>query len=383
MSPNEYHLNKLLGCGAFGEVYQAIHKKSRLHYAIKIVDFEETLDVRRFLAEIQTLSKIRSEYLNRYYQTFQDGTKMWIVLEYCEGGLCYDLIKGTGPLSEDVASYVIKNVLLGADYLHQQNRIHRDIKLANVLITRNGHIKLGDFGVSTEISYSQKYHMTVIGTPHWMAPEMLKGSGYDYKADVWSIGITAFELLTGHAPTHGLSVGDALSKITTVDPLKLQGNFSDRSKSFMECCLVKDPEYRPGASVLLQHRYITTSTGDAKTMECLVSLKKTTGEGNRRIHRKKQSRKPVQANEPISWEFPPETKEITAAAAPKAVSQPEDLIQEACTRLYKRAKCDRARQFVLQLQRMFLEGESQNTGLCAAFAEDLFIVYHERRTKGR
>lgn len=381
MSQQDYELDKILGRGAFGEVYRALHKKTRVHYAIKIVDFEETLDVRKLLSEVRTLSKLRSEYLNRYYQSFQEGTTMWIVLEFCAGGLCYDLIQTFKCVPEDVTAHIIKCVLLGVDYLHKENQIHRDIKLANVFITKDGHIKLGDFGVSGEISITQNCRKTVVGTPHWMAPEVIVpgNAGYDYRADLWSIGITTYELLIGQPPTARMLIGEALRSIPTNDPPKLQGYFQEQTKCFVERCLIKDPKFRPEAKQLLQHQYIRTCATDSRAVEYLLFRQQTAAGSKRKIKKRPVPAKPHVAAEPISWNFPPET--IAAKPLLKTSTEEGDILNEACLRLHKRARCDSARHFVLQLRQLFLEGEQEHKGLSVGFLEEIFSVSYEFRAK--
>lgn len=379
MSPQEFELDKLLGRGAFGEVYKATHKSTGVQYAIKIVDLEATLDARRLLTEIQTLSKIRSNYLNKYYQSFQMETTMWIVLEYCAGGLCGDLIQTFGFIPENVTSYIIKCVLLGTEYLHRENLIHRDIKLANIFINENGFIKLGDFGVSGEISLAHSVRRTVVGTPHWMAPEVIVNNefGYGFKADIWSIGITTIELLLGLPPTAGLSMKEALYQIPKKNPPKLQGNFKDSTKDFVTACLEKDPRFRPEARNLLSHRYIVSSTADARSVQQLLCRKFAIGSSGKR-HKKRQSRqKRVEGSEAISWVFPSETVKADTNFPSKMATLEGFIISEACLRLHKRAKGDSARRFVLNLRHYFVEGENEHKGLAASFLEEVFSVQQE------
>lgn len=379
MPMQEYELDKLLGRGAFGEVYKATHRPTGIRYAVKIVDLEATLDARRLLTEIQTLSRLRSNFLNKYYQSFQVNMTMWIVLEYCAGGLCLGLIQTFGSIPENVTSYIIKCVLRGVDYLHQENLIHRDIKLANIFITESGHIKLGDFGVSGEISLAQAVRRTVVGTPHWMAPEVIANSeiGYDFKADIWSIGITTIELLMGQAPTSGLSMKEALRLIPRDHSPTLQGNFNDSTKLFVARCLEKDARIRPDAKGLLASHYIIAGNSDARSVQHLLCRKYAMGSTNRKPRNIHLNPRKVGGSEAISWILPSDTMGADCNKQSRPVTLEGYIFSEACMRLYKRAKGDAARRFVESLRQCIVEGENEHKGLAAGLLEELFNVHQE------
>lgn len=385
MSASEYELDIQLGHGAFGYVYRARKNKEGPYFAIKIVDFEQTDDIRRLFNEVLILSKLRSNYLNKYYESFQVGSTLWIVLEYCGGGLCLDLIKVMGRLPEEIASYIIKNVLLGTMYLHRQRLIHRDIKLANIFITEGGYIKLGDFGVSSEVVHTLQLRHTMVGLGHWMAPEVITSSGYDRKADIWSIGITAYELLFGRSPTQKLSIEEAFRNIPFSCPPRLPNNYSQNAQSFVERILVKNPRYRPEAVHLLDHNFITTCMADHTNMEKLLFKKTQVYEKRGLAPKVIKNRSQMLISEPISWEFPEDTmkgqsenQEKKTADLHNKENEYLDIVLESCARVFKRARCDRTRQFIDQLCHMLKDGEEKNKGLCQALLDDLKVVYSER-----
>ncbi|KAJ5716618.1 hypothetical protein N7493_008529 [Penicillium malachiteum] len=270
---SHYQVMEELGSGSFGTVYKAIDKTTGEIVAIKHIDLESSEDdIQEIQQEISVLATCASAFVTQYKASFLKGHKLWIVMEYLGGGSCLDLLK-PGVFNEAHVAIVCQQLLLGLDYLHTEGKIHRDVKAANVLLSNTGKVKLADFGVAAQLVNIKSQRNTFVGTPFWMAPEVIQQAGYDFKADIWSLGITAIEMINGeppHASTHPMKV---LFLIPKNPAPRLEGNeYSNTFKDFIAQCLTKDPDRRPSAKDLLRHKFIRNA-GKTEALQELIHRK--------------------------------------------------------------------------------------------------------------
>ncbi|PKS10812.1 hypothetical protein jhhlp_002569 [Lomentospora prolificans] len=279
-----YQVLEELGRGSFGVVYKGIEKATGETVAIKHIDLESSDDdIQEIQGEISVLSTCSSSFVTQYKGCFLRGHKLWIIMEYLGGGSCLDLLK-PGNFPESHIAIVCRELLRGLDYLHSEGKIHRDIKAANILLSDTGKVKLADFGVAAQLSNIKSQRNTFVGTPFWMAPEVIQQDGYSFKADIWSLAIMAMELANGEPPLAHIHPMKVLFHIPKNEPPRLQGNFSRDFKDFVAQCLVKDPDRRPTAKELLRHRFIRAA-GKVEALQELIARRQTWDAGqNRKSH---------------------------------------------------------------------------------------------------
>ncbi|XP_041371147.1 STE20-like serine/threonine-protein kinase isoform X2 [Gigantopelta aegis] len=270
-----------LGDGAFGKVYKAENKEKKTFAALKKVEINSDEDIEDFSVEINILAECRHRNVVGLHEAFIFDGYLWMFIEFCEAGaidsIMVDLEK---PLTEDQIRYVAHEMCEGLDFIHKNKIIHRDLKAGNVLLTLDGDVKLADFGVSAKNSKTHQRRDTFIGTPYWMAPEVilcetLKDTPYDYKADIWSLGITLIEFAEIEPPNHDSHPMRVLIKIQKSDPPTLRDThrWSRNFHDFISKCLVKDASQRPDAIELLEHPFIKDFSNKKPILDLISEYK--------------------------------------------------------------------------------------------------------------
>ncbi|UNI20940.1 Non-specific serine/threonine protein kinase [Purpureocillium takamizusanense] len=258
----DYRLGECLGKGAFGSVYKAFNWSTGEAVAvkqIKLADLPKS-ELRMIESEIDLLKNLLHDNIVKYIGFVKSTDCLNIILEYCENGSLHSILKAYGKFPENLVGVYMTQVLQGLQYLHDQGVIHRDIKGANILTTKDGTVKLADFGVSTStLAGGQDKEAQVVGTPYWMAPEIIQLSGASSASDIWSVGCTVIELLQGKPPYHNLAAMPALFAIVNDDHPPLPEGISAAARDFLMQCFQKDPNLRVTARKLLRHAWIAGS----------------------------------------------------------------------------------------------------------------------------
>ncbi|XP_012626062.1 STE20-like serine/threonine-protein kinase isoform X1 [Microcebus murinus] len=257
-----------LGDGAFGKVYKAQNKETNVLAAAKVIDTKSEEELEDYMVEIDILASCDHPNIVKLLDAFYYENNLWILIEFCAGGAVDAvMLELERPLTESQIQVVCKQTLEALNYLHDNKIIHRDLKAGNILFTLDGDIKLADFGVSAKNTRTIQRRDSFIGTPYWMAPEVVmcetsKDRPYDYKADVWSLGITLIEMAEIEPPHHELNPMRVLLKIAKSEPptLAQPSKWSSNFKDFLKKCLEKNVDARWNTSQLLQHPFVTVGS---------------------------------------------------------------------------------------------------------------------------
>ncbi|CAD7675519.1 unnamed protein product [Nyctereutes procyonoides] len=282
VDPNEvWEIVGELGDGAFGKVYKAKNKETGALAAAKVIETKSEEELEDYTVEIDILATCDHPYIVKLLGAYYYDGKLWIMIEFCPGGavdaIMLELDRG---LTEPQIQVVCRQMLEALHFLHGKKIIHRDLKAGNVLMTLEGDIRLADFGVSAKNLKTLQKRDSFIGTPYWMAPEVvmcetMKDTPYDYKADIWSLGITLIEMAQIEPPHHELNPMRVLLKIAKSDPptLLTPSKWSMEFRDFLKTALDKNPETRPSAAQLLEHPFVSSVTSNKALRELVAEAK--------------------------------------------------------------------------------------------------------------
>ncbi len=249
-----------IGEGAAGEVFLATHSTSGNKVAVKKMEINGE-NMKLLVTEIGIMKTSLHENIVKYYDSYiVEDKEMWVVMEFMGGGCLTDILEAfeTVKMNEAQIAFCIRETLKALAYIHSMHRVHRDIKSDNILLSSQGEVKLADFGYAAQLTQKQQKRNTVVGTPYWMAPELIRGHDYGTKVDIWSTGIMLMEMAEGEPPYMEFPPLRALFLITTkgIPGLKEPQKWSQDFQNFFSLCLEKEVSARPEAADLLKHPFM-------------------------------------------------------------------------------------------------------------------------------
>ncbi|KAL4499812.1 hypothetical protein ABPG72_015161 [Tetrahymena utriculariae] len=253
LSIQDFIIDRPLGKGAFGQVYLVTKKDNQKKYAmktIKKIDMVKLQLIEATILEKTILLKSSHPFIVQLKYCIQTEKKIYLIMEYIQGGELFTLLKHCGQFTEKVAKFIIAEIILGIQYLHETLKIiYRDIKPENILLTKTGHIKISDFGLSKEFQNKDEKTFTFAGTPEYLAPEVVLNKGHNKNVDLWGIGVFLYELVAGYPPFQDKNRNyDKISKQIIMNRPTYPENFSPNLKDLIKKLLNSDPQMRLGAN---------------------------------------------------------------------------------------------------------------------------------------
>lgn len=268
---------KKIGEGAAGEIFLTTYSVTHTQVAAKKMTLNQQ-NTKLLATEISIMKKSRHPNIVEYFDSYLKGDKLWVVMEYMDGGCLTEILEqfDNVKLTEREIAYVCACTLRALGYIHSLHRIHRDIKSDNLLLNTRGEVKVADFGYAAQLTQQKQKRNTIVGTPYWMAPEVIRGQTYDTKVDMWSLGIMTMEMAEGEPPYMEFPPLRALFLITTkgIPPLAHPEDFSGEMQDFLSKCLDKVPDQRGDAHTLLQHPFIQSACTPAEFAPAIEEARK-------------------------------------------------------------------------------------------------------------
>jgi len=256
-----YKIGRLLGRGAFGKVNLGLNILTGRLVAIKsfnISQFSNEKSKKKILYEVNLMRKLRVENVIKIFETFETNKYLIIIMEYISGGDLLSYVKKRNKLSENVAKYLFRQIVSALEYTHNQNIVHRDIKLDNILLDISNNIKICDFGVGKQIKSKKEILYDQCGTPAYIAPEILKGNGYEGPpVDYWSAGVVLYAMLSGTVPFKANDMSELQRIISSGEFTEIEG-ISPEANSILHGVLEVDPKKRFGPNEILNHPWFTS-----------------------------------------------------------------------------------------------------------------------------
>jgi len=282
--PTKLYLNPTkIGEGAAGEVFLALDSSTKEQVAIKKMPLNAQ-NIKLLTSEIHIMKESSHPNIVKYFNSFRVDDKLWVAMEYMGGGCLTEILEQFDDcqMNEGQIAWVCQETLKGLSYIHSLHRIHRDIKSDNILIGARGEVKIADFGYAAQLTQQKTKRQTIVGTPYWMAPELIRGQEYDTKVDIWSLGIMIMEMAEGEPPYMEFPPLRALFLITTkgIPDLKEPSKWSQNFQNFVALCLEKDPSQRPDALELLKHPFLRCASGGRGLMEINELAKRFAAKNN-------------------------------------------------------------------------------------------------------
>jgi len=273
-----FEMVDIIGEGAYGLICTCRNIKQNRIFAIKFLEIEEE-DEQHLMNELAILKEAGDcSYVVKYHGCYVKDCTLMIVMEFCDGGSALDIMNAwNNTYKEEHIAAICACMVQGLIFLHSHKILHRDLKAGNILLNSDGIAKLADFGVSAKLQHTMEKKDTVVGSPYWMAPEVIsvqkeKAEGYDMKADIWSLGITAIELAEGKPPLFEIASLRVIFLIPARDPPKFTNpeKWSKEFNDFLAICLQKSPHDRPTSKELLDHPFITRGIQNQWLLKQLV-----------------------------------------------------------------------------------------------------------------